>query len=92
MPAAELVQAAPTGARIAPTSQGTYALYTLQDGGLHLAYRPVGANKDEHIDVPAFIVKTARNMAEGKGAFPGPLGKLMGRNVMKTSGDSPAKQ
>lgn len=90
MPTAELVKAAPD--RFAPTSQGTYALYTLPDGGLHLAYRAQGTDADEHIDVPAFVIKMARNMAEGKGTPFGPLGKLMGRNVMKNSAQSPAKQ
>lgn len=78
--------------RISPTSQGTYALYTLPDGGLHLAYRAQGTAVDEHIDVPAFVVKMARNMAEGKGVLPGPLGKFVGRNVTKNSPQSPAKQ
>lgn len=78
--------------RIAPASQGTYALYELPDGGLHLAYRAAGAGADEHIDVPAFVVKMARNMADGKGPLPGPFGSMVGRIATKQSRKPPAKQ
>jgi hypothetical protein len=69
--------------RVAPSSQGTYAIYDTPAGGYHLAYRPKDATADEHLEIPPFIVKMARNAAEGKVPIPGPLGKLVERALAK---------
>jgi hypothetical protein len=76
-------QPQPAPDRIAPSSQGTYAIYDTPQGGYHLAYRPAGAQADEHLEIPPFIVKMARNAAEGKMPIPGPLGKLMQKSLAK---------
>jgi hypothetical protein len=56
-------------------SRGRYSLYRPTDGGFHLAYRPEGAEEDQHMVIPAKIVRLAEAAAAGGG---GPLAMLRG--------------
>lgn len=58
-----------------PVSAGSYALYHTPAGGIHLVYRPFGAEEDQHLDVPPFVITMARRAA-GTGDL-GPLGVLL---------------
>lgn len=37
--------------------KGRYTLYKKPDGGLHLAYRREGAEADDHIELPAAMIR-----------------------------------
>jgi len=50
-------------------SRGQYGLYRAPDGGMHLAYRPDGAEEDLHLVVPAAMVRMAEAAAAGQGPF-----------------------
>ena len=52
-----------------PFLKGVFSLYETPSGGYHLAYRPDGADEDQHIDVPGWIISMARQ-AEGGGLNP----------------------
>lgn len=69
--------------RLAPASQGTYALFEPPDGSIHLVYRPQGAEEDQHMHFPAVMVKLAKKAAAGEGFMPGPVGKIMSRTLAK---------
>lgn len=69
--------------RVAPSSQGTYAIFDVPDGSIHLVYRPAGAEEDQHMHFPAAMVKLAKKAAEGESILPGPLGKIMQRSLAK---------
>lgn len=69
--------------RVSPVSQGTYALFEPPDGSVLLVYRPQGADQDERIHIPKPMVVMAKKMAEGQGAIPGPIGKMMERRLGK---------
>ena len=69
--------------RTAPSSQGTYAIFEVPDGSIHLVYRPQGAGEDQHMHFPAAMVKLAKKAAEGESILPGPLGKIMQRSLAK---------
>lgn len=62
----------------APLVSGSFALYEMKDGGMHLVYRLMGSDQDVHQDFPAFVVKMAMQAAEGKGPL-GHLNKMIGR-------------
>jgi len=61
-----------------PLVAGSFALYEMKDGGMHLVYRLIGSDQDVHQDFPAFVVKMAMQAAEGKGPL-GHLNKMIGR-------------
>jgi hypothetical protein len=46
--------------------RGNYALWENPDGGLHLVYRPDGAEEDMHMPIPAPLIALSRRAAEGK--------------------------
>lgn len=69
--------------RVAPASQGTYAIFEPPDGSVHLVYRPQGAGEDQHMHFPPAMVKLAKKAAEGESILPGPLGKIMSRSLAK---------
>ncbi len=58
-----------------PVSAGSYALFHTPKGGVHLVYRPFGADQDQHLDVPPFVIKMAKSAAGGSDL--GPLGALL---------------
>jgi hypothetical protein len=60
-----------------PFSVGSYALYRTPKGGIHLVYRPKGAEEDTHIDIPPMIVKMAEKAATGPNGGSA-VGKMMG--------------
>lgn len=59
-----------------PLSHGSYAIYGTPEGGLHLVYRTKGSEKDDHLEVPSFVLGMARKAAAGQDL--GPLGFLLG--------------
>lgn len=61
-----------------PMVAGSFALYEMKDGGMHLVYRLIDSNEDVHQTFPAFVVKMAMQAAEGKGPL-GHLNKMLGR-------------
>lgn len=69
--------------RVAPTSQGTYALFDLPDGSILLVYRPAGSEEDQRMQFPAAMVTLAKKAAAGEGIIPGPIGKMMHRSLAK---------
>ncbi len=69
--------------RVAPSSQGTYAIYEPPDGSVHLVYRPAGAEEDQHMHFPPAMVKLAKKAAAGESILPGPIGKIMERGLAK---------
>jgi len=68
-----------------PASAGSYALYHTPAGGIHLVYRPFGAEEDQHLDVPPFVIAMARKAAGGGDL--GPLGALLMPKDPHASGD-----
>jgi hypothetical protein len=54
-----------------PIMHGEFSLYETPNGGLHLSYRPDGADEDKHIDIPPMMLKAAKMMGEGKVKLPG---------------------
>lgn len=46
--------------------QGKYRLYELMDGTLHLVYKPVGAEKELHLEIPGHILRLAKAAADGQ--------------------------
>ena len=50
-------------------SKGVYSIYKTPEGGLHIAYRPEGAEEDSHLPVPPAMVAMMVAAAEGKGPF-----------------------
>lgn len=74
-PAADTPPGPPAAAKV----QGTFALFDVPGGGLHLVYRTADEpDRDQHIPVPAFIVSMAQRAAAGGGLDAGMLGKLLG--------------
>jgi hypothetical protein len=69
--------------RVAPSSQGTYAIFEPPDGSVHLVYRPAGAEEDQHMHFPPAMVKLAKRAAAGESILPGPLGKIMAGKLAK---------
>ena len=63
-----------------PDSQGTYAVYRTPKGAIHLVYRPIGIEEDQHIEIPAMIVNMAERAAAGE-SVGGPFGKLIARKA-----------
>jgi hypothetical protein len=59
----------------APMLAGKFALFETPDGGIHLAYRPDGADEDEHIDVPGIYVKMMKKAGQGRRGILGAFGK-----------------
>lgn len=53
-------------------SKGSYSIYKTDDGGMHIAYRPEGAEEDGHMPIPAMMLQMMIAATEGKG----PLGRL----------------
>jgi hypothetical protein len=53
-------------------SKGIYSIYKTAEGGMHISYRPEGAEEDQHLPIPAPMVAMMTAAAEGKG----PLGRL----------------
>lgn len=56
--------------------KGVYTLYETPDGGMHIAYRPDGAEADEHLEIPGHMVRLADMAAQGK-MSPGQIMKSM---------------
>lgn len=65
-----------------PTSEGTYAIYNTPKGGIHIVYRPLKTEEDQHLEIPAMIVKMAEKVASGE-TIGGPLGKIFYRKLKK---------
>lgn len=53
-------------------SKGRYSIYKTPDGGMMIAYRPEGADADQHLPIPAPMVAMMVAASEGKG----PLGRM----------------
>lgn len=53
-------------------SRGVYSIYKTATGGMHIAYRPDGADEDNHLPIPAPMVSMMIAASEGKG----PLGRM----------------
>ncbi len=64
---------------LAPRVKGKFALFDTPDGGIHVAYRPDGADADEHIEVPGHVMKIAKMFGEGKITNPMEMIKLLGK-------------
>lgn len=50
-------------------SRGVYSIFKTDDGGMHLAYRPEGADEDAHFPLPAMMMQMLIAATEGKGPF-----------------------
>jgi len=50
--------------------QGIYRLYERSDGGMHLVYLRDGAEKEDHMDLPAGMIRLSKAMSEGTMSFP----------------------
>ena len=61
-----------------PFLKGVFAIYNTPDGGVHISYRPDGAETDEHIQVPGLVMNLVKEMQE-TGKMPNPIAmfKLM---------------
>ena len=46
--------------------KGRFALYDTEDGGLHIAYKPDGAEETEHFEIPGKVLKVAQLVQSGK--------------------------
>lgn len=68
---AEVWDALQSGQR---ASKGIYSVYKTPDAGLHIAFRPDGTEEDQHLEIPAAMMKMLIAASEGKG----PLGMLRG--------------
>lgn len=64
---AEITEAPPV-----PYLKGAFALYNTPDGGIHVSYRPDGADADEHIQIPGIMMTLVREMND-TGKLPNPL-------------------
>lgn len=74
---AEVAQAAPDpGPEL--LMRGTFSLYRTPEGGLHIAFRPVNGEEDQHLPIPPALVKMAMAAQSGKGPF-GHMAKMFGR-------------
>jgi len=62
-------EACTAGERVA---KGVFSIWKAEDGGLHISYRPDGAEEDSHLPVPATLLQMVFAAAEGRG----PLGRL----------------
>lgn len=49
-----------------PFLKGLFSMYHTPDGGIHISYRPEGAEEDEHIQIPAPVVMLATQMEAGQ--------------------------
>lgn len=67
----EVWESLPAGSR---ASKGLYSVYKTPEGGLHIAFRPDGADKDQHLEIPGKMMLMMIAASEGKG----PLGMLRG--------------
>ena len=69
---AEIVQAnansSDQGNAPEPRIRGRFSLYDLPDGGIHIAWLPVGMEESEtqHIEIPGQVLKVAKLASEGK--------------------------
>jgi hypothetical protein len=45
--------------------RGGFSLFREPDGGMHLSYRPAGADADTHMRIPAAMVAMGQQMTEG---------------------------
>lgn len=63
---AELWDSFEPGERV---SRGVYSIYKTDEGGMHIAYRPEGAQEDAHMPVPAMMMQLLISATEGKGPF-----------------------
>lgn len=61
-----------------PFLMGRFSLFETPGGGMHLTWRPDGEEEDQHIDVPGWILKVARQQKEGSGSFMGMLRSMTG--------------
>lgn len=68
----------PTASGPTPTVAGTFAVYQMNNGGMHFVYRLAGTEEDIHQDIPAFAVKMAMQAFEGKGPMAS-VAKMLGR-------------
>lgn len=59
-----------------PFLAGSFALYLTPEGGIHVSYRPTGADADEHLELPPVMVAMARKFSEGGGLSPMDLLKI----------------
>jgi hypothetical protein len=50
-------------------SRGVYSIYKTEEGGMHIAYRPEGAEEDCHLPVPPPLMGMMIAASEGKGPF-----------------------
>ena len=50
--------------------EGRYRLYRTPLGGLHIVYLPDGADNEEHIDMPAGMLRLSQAMGSGNMTFP----------------------
>lgn len=49
-----------------PFLKGRFSLYETPDGGMHIAYLADGDTETRHMELPAFLMRNARALAEGK--------------------------
>lgn len=50
-------------------SKGVYSVYKTEEGGLHVSFRPEGAEEDSHLPVPPALLAVMTAATEGKGPF-----------------------
>jgi hypothetical protein len=60
-----------------PRVKGRFALFDTPDGGVVIAYRPDGGEKDEHIQFPGKVLRFAKAFSEGKLSNPVDMMKAM---------------
>jgi hypothetical protein len=60
-----------------PRVKGRFALFDTPDGGIHIAYRPEGSDKDEHFQLPGKVMKFAQAFSEGKLTNPMEMIRMM---------------
>jgi hypothetical protein len=56
---------------------GTFAVFDTPSGGLHLAFRPDGAEEDTHVPIPAVAAELLRRAASGETIGPAALLKSL---------------
>lgn len=60
-----------------PRVKGRFALFDTPDGGVVIAYRADGSDKDDHIQFPGKVLRFAKAFQEGKLSNPIEMMKAM---------------
>lgn len=63
-------------------SNGVYSIYKTEEGGMHISYRPDGADEDQHLPLPPMMITTLMAASEGRG----PMGMLRNLAMARMGG------